>query len=184
MFVFDVCFFSLSGFLGRARLRLQADELFGHFVVGPLREDPGDGQARLVHVDVPHQRVRGVQADLVGELVELKYSDADDAVLAGEAVILQRDVELVRFGTVFTTQNTEDTNTSFSTSTNINVEFHSICNTNIYHNQINTTQQLQSFGFISHLLIFKHIRLYLGALSVARYLCVITASFVSLIPPQ
>ncbi len=42
--------------LGRALVRLQLHELFGHLVVVALREDAEDGETRLVHVDALAER--------------------------------------------------------------------------------------------------------------------------------
>lgn len=100
--------FSSRRLLGRARFRFQPYELLGHLVVGPLREDPHDGEARVVHVHAADERIRGVQADLIDQVSELQHGDADDAVLASEAVVLQRHVELVRLRPVLATQDTAE----------------------------------------------------------------------------
>lgn len=97
---------ALRHFLGRARVCLETHKLFGHLVVGPLREYPHDCEAGFVHGDALHQRVAGGAAARVGQLSQLDDRHADDAVLAGEAVVLYGDVQLVGLRTVFVTKNT------------------------------------------------------------------------------
>lgn len=46
---FFFCPAFLRHFLRRARVCLETHELFGHLVVGPLREYPHDGEAGFVH---------------------------------------------------------------------------------------------------------------------------------------
>lgn len=101
-------FCRLRHFLGRARVWLEPHKLFGHLVVGPLWEYPHDGQTRFIHGDAADQRVRGVHADLVGQFLQLQHGHADNAVLAGEAVVLHRHVQLVRLRAVFVTENAAD----------------------------------------------------------------------------
>lgn len=108
VFVFFCLVYSgLWHFLRWSGVRLETHKLFGHLVVGPLREYPHDGEARFVHGDALYQRVAGRAAALLRQLPERDDRHADDAVLAGKAVILHRDVELVDLRTVFVTQNTE-----------------------------------------------------------------------------
>ncbi len=58
----DVCVWTVGhtsappALLGRALVRLQLHELFGHLVVVALREDAEDGETRLVHVDALAER--------------------------------------------------------------------------------------------------------------------------------
>lgn len=92
-------------FLRRARFWFEAYELFGHLIVGPLWEDPHDGETRFVHGDAADERIRGVQADFIGQVSELQHGDADDAVLTSEAVVLQWHVQLVRLRAVIAAQN-------------------------------------------------------------------------------
>lgn len=105
-----LCFFflrvssSLRHFLGRPRVCFETHELFGHFVVGPLREYSHDGQAGLVHADAPDERIAGAQTALFGQFSELQDRHADDSVLSGEAVVLHGDVELVGLRAVLITQ--------------------------------------------------------------------------------
>lgn len=105
-FLFFFCS-TLWHFLRRARVCLETHKLFGHLVVGPLREYPHDGDARFVHGDALHQRVAGGAAALVCQLFERDDGHADDAVLTGKAVVLHWDMELIDLWTVFVTQNTE-----------------------------------------------------------------------------
>lgn len=97
---------ALRHFLGRARVCLETHKLFGHLVVGPLREYPHDCEAGFVHGDALRQRVAGGAAARVGQLPQLDDRHADDAVLAGEAVVLHGDVQFVGLRTVFVTENT------------------------------------------------------------------------------
>ena len=60
------CSVFLRHFLRRARVCLETHELFGHLVVGPLREYPHDGEASFVHGDALHQGVAGRAAARVG----------------------------------------------------------------------------------------------------------------------
>lgn len=100
--------------LGRPRVRLETHELFGHFVVGPLRQYSHDGQASFVHANVPDQRKAGVHAALLRQLPELQDRHADDAILSGEAVILHGNVKLVGLGAVLVAQHAgTSTQTSF-----------------------------------------------------------------------
>ncbi len=95
---------SLRHFFGRPRVWFETYELFGHFVVGPLREYSHDGQAGFVHGYAPGERIAGVQAALLGQFSELQDRHADDSVLSGEAVVLHGDVKLVGLWAVFITQ--------------------------------------------------------------------------------
>lgn len=70
-----------------------------------MREYPHDGEASFVHADAFHQRVAGGAAALVRQLSQLDDRHADDAVLAGEAVVLYGDVQLVGLWAVFVTEN-------------------------------------------------------------------------------
>ncbi len=79
---------TLRHFLRRACVCLETHKLFGHLIVGPLREYPHDGEASFVHGDALHQGVAGGAAALVRKLSELDDRHADDAVLAGKAVVL------------------------------------------------------------------------------------------------
>ena len=80
--------FTLRHFLRRACVCLETHKLFGHLVVGPLREYPHDGEASFVHGDALHQGVAGRAAACVCQLSELDHRHADDAILAGKAVVL------------------------------------------------------------------------------------------------
>lgn len=90
--------------LGRPRVRFEAHKLFGHFVVGPLRQYSHDGQAGFVHGNVPDQRKAGVHAALLRQLPELQDRHAHDAILSGEAVILDGNVKLVGLRAVLVAQ--------------------------------------------------------------------------------
>lgn len=74
--------------------------------MGPLREYPHDGEASFIHGDALHQGVAGGAAALVRQLSELDDRHADDAVLAGKAVVLYWDMQLIGLWTMFITQNT------------------------------------------------------------------------------
>lgn len=95
---------SLRYFLGWPRVWFETYKLFGHFVVGPLREYSHDGQTGIVHRYAPGERIASVQAALFGQFSELQDSQADDSVLSGEAVVLHRDVKLVGLWAMFVTQ--------------------------------------------------------------------------------
>lgn len=71
---------------------LEAHKLFGHFVVGPLREYPHDCEARFIHRNAPYKRVVGRAAAFVRKLLELDDRHANDAVFPGKAVVLYRNV--------------------------------------------------------------------------------------------
>lgn len=91
-------------FLGRPRVWFQTHKLFGHFVVGPLRQYSHDGQAGFVHGNVPDQRKAGVHAALLCQLPELQDRHADGAILPSEAVILHGNVKLVGLRSVLVAQ--------------------------------------------------------------------------------
>lgn len=95
---------SSGAFLRGAGLRFQFHKLPGHFIVGPLREDPQDGEPRLVHVDAAPQRAPAGAAAFVRYVSELHHSDAQHPVLPRKAVILHADLELVGVGAVFVSQ--------------------------------------------------------------------------------
>lgn len=79
---------ALRHFLGRPRVHLETHKLFGHLIVGPLREYPHDGEAGFIHGDALHQGVAARTAAVVRQLSELDNRHANDAVLTGEAVVL------------------------------------------------------------------------------------------------
>ena len=94
-----------SPFLGRARLRLQLDELLGDLVVGALGKDAEDGEARLVHVHTRPQGAPAGTAALLRYVSQLHDSHAHHAVRAAEAVVLHTHLQLVGLRTVLITQN-------------------------------------------------------------------------------
>lgn len=107
--------------LGRALVRLQLEELFGHLVVVALREDAEDGEARLVHVDTFAEREPDGGAAAGRQLLQLKHSYAHGPVLTRKTVILHTHLQLVTLGTQLTAQHTRegarDTITSASPNT-------------------------------------------------------------------
>lgn len=118
LFVFFLFFLlRLWDFLRWACVCLEAHKLFGHFIVGPLREYPHDCEARFIHRNAPYKRVVGRAAAFVRELLELDDRHADDAVFPGKAVVLYRNVELVDLWTMFVTQNTRSENIKKSDAT-------------------------------------------------------------------
>lgn len=94
---------TLWHFLRRACVCLETHKLFGHLVVGPLREYPHNGEASFVHGDALNQGVAGGAAALVRQLSQLDDRHADDAILTGKAVVLYWDVQLVGLRTMFVT---------------------------------------------------------------------------------
>lgn len=94
-----------SALLRRTRLRLQPHELLGHVVAGALREDPHGGEARVVHVDALAQRAPAGAAALPRDVAQLHHGQADHAVGAAEAVVLDAELQLVALEALLVTKN-------------------------------------------------------------------------------
>lgn len=94
--------------LRRALVRLQLDELFGDLVVVALREDPEDGEARLVHVDALAQREPAGGAAAGGQVLQLQDGYAHGPILSSEAVVLHAHLQLVALGTQLTAEHTRE----------------------------------------------------------------------------
>lgn len=90
--LFFLIYSTLWHFLRRSGVCLETHKLFGHVIVGPLREYSHDSKARFVHGDALYQWVTGRAAALFRQLSEWYHRHADDAVLTGKAVVLYWDV--------------------------------------------------------------------------------------------
>ena len=78
-----------------AALGLELDELLGDVVSSPLTQYPQHGPAGLVEADALGERAPAGAAAALGDVAQLQDGDADEAVVAREAVVLDAQVQLV-----------------------------------------------------------------------------------------
>lgn len=84
-----------TALLGRARVRLELDELLGHLIVASLRQDAQHCEPRVVHVDAAAERQPARGAPTLDQLPQLQHRQPHRAVLACEAVVLHAYLQLV-----------------------------------------------------------------------------------------
>lgn len=68
-------------------LRLELNELFGHFVVVSLRQNTQDCPARLVHMNASSKGQPARAGTLLNDVLELHNGDADKTIVPGEAIV-------------------------------------------------------------------------------------------------
>ena len=85
-------------------LGLELDKLLGDLVVGALGEDAQHGEACVVQVHPRAQRHPAGAAALLDDVAQLHERDADQPVLAREAVVLDAELQLVRVRVVLVAQ--------------------------------------------------------------------------------
>ena len=88
--------------------RLDTDKLPGHLIIGSLRQDPQDGAASVVYVQVAPQRDPACAATAIDYIAQLHDTTTYQSVLAGEAVVLDAYVKLIRIWLIFITEDTTE----------------------------------------------------------------------------
>ncbi len=92
--------------LGRARLRLEFDELFGHLVTRALGEDAHDGEARVIDVYLWAQWTPAGAAGPRRDITQLYDGDTDHTVRTAEAVVLHTHLQLITLRPILVPKNT------------------------------------------------------------------------------
>ena len=86
------------------RLRFELHTLPGHFIIAPLRQNPENGHACLIHVDLPTQGAPASTAALGCHIPQRHHSQPQHTVLPGKAVILHTYLQLIGFWPLFISQ--------------------------------------------------------------------------------